>query len=83
MNYIKTHWLELLIIALLCVLILWAVGYIANGLFGTHFELQSCWAGLSTVGSAGFLAFVKYLVDSSPWNTAKGHAPNEQSKDIM
>jgi len=80
MNYIRVRWLELLIIALLTVLLLWAVGYIANGLFGTHFELQSCWAGLSTVGSAGFLAAVKYLVDSSPWNTNKGQMPGSESK---
>lgn len=71
MNYIKTHWLQLIILALLLVFVLWAVGYISNGLFGTKFELQSCWQGLSTVGSAGFLAALKYLIDS--WlNSPKG-----------
>lgn len=79
MKYIKIHWLELLIIALLAVLVLWAVGYISNGLFGTHFELQSCWAGLSTVGSAGFLAAVKYLIDSTK-NSQPGEMPNRKGE---
>lgn len=74
MTYIKKHWLELLIIALLGVLLLWAIGYISNGLFGTHFELQSCWAGLSTVGSAGFLGGMKYLIDSL-LNSERGDKP--------
>lgn len=74
MIYIKTHWLELLILALLAVLLLWAIGYLSNGLFGTKFELQSCWAGLSTVGSAGFLAAVKYLIDSTK-NSEQGQKP--------
>lgn len=74
MNYIRIHWLELLMLELLIVLALWAVGYISNGLFGTHFELQSCWAGLSTVGSAGFLAAVKYLIDSTK-NSQPGERP--------
>jgi hypothetical protein len=76
MQFIKKHWLEIIMLGLLFIMLSWAIGYYANGLLGYHFELQSCWAGLSTIGSAGFLAAVKYFVDS--WlNTERGEKPND------
>lgn len=60
--------------ALLLLFIFWTIGYFANALYGYKFDLQSCWAGLSTIGSAGFMALLKWLIDSI-WNSDKGTKP--------
>ena len=49
----------------------WGVGYYANSLFDKHFEIASCWQGISSVG-VGLVGLLKWLVDSSPWNTRNG-----------
>jgi hypothetical protein len=81
MQFIHDYWIGVVTCMIFCVFLLWAIGYIANGFYGYHFELQSCWTGLSTVGSAGFLAAIKYLIDSM-LNTARGTKPtNQQNAD--
>ena len=81
MQFLYDYWIGVITCMIFGVFLLWALGYIANGFYGYHFELQSCWAGLSTVGSAGFLAAIKYLIDST-FNTARGTGPdNQQNKD--
>lgn len=74
----QKHWLELIIIMsivmmifLCAVMMSWLVGYWANALYGMHFELSSCWSGISVVitGMAGIVAlagacWTKYHTDS-------------------
>lgn len=59
------------------VLLSWAIGYYANGLYGYHFDLGSCWAGIGAMG-VGLVGLFKWLIDSSPWNTTKGQMPGDQ-----
>lgn len=61
-------------ITLLFLFIFWAVGYFMNGLYGYKFQLDSCWAGLTAVGSAGVLSLLKWLIDSI-YNSDKGSMP--------
>lgn len=53
----QKHWLQLIIIMsilmmifLFLVLFSWLFGYWSNALRGTHFELMSCWSGVTAVG---------------------------------
>jgi len=48
----------------LLLFIFWSVGYWANALLNTKFDLQSCWGGFSALGGSGFLVTVKYLADT-------------------
>lgn len=52
----QQNWLPLVIILscimmvfLVAVMVSWLVGYWCNALKGTHFELASCWSGISVV----------------------------------
>jgi len=56
------------------IIVSWGVGYYANALFDKHFEIASCWAGISATG-VGLVGLLKYLTDSSPWNTNRGEKP--------
>ena len=54
----QKHWLQLIVIMgvimmvfLVLVLISWIIGYWANALMGTRFELTSCWSGDAAVAS--------------------------------
>lgn len=74
----QRHWIQLIIIMsilmmifLCAVMMSWLVGYWANALYGMHFELSSCWSGISVVitGMAGIVAlagacWTKYHTDS-------------------
>ena len=42
----------------------WAVGFFANGLYDTKFDLASCWAGVAALSGSGTLAAIKYIYDS-------------------
>lgn len=84
----QKHWLELIIIMsivmmifLCAVMMSWLVGYWANALYGMHFELSSCWSGISVVitGMAGIVAlagacWTKYHTDSK-FNSPSGIPP--------
>ena len=60
--------------AFLLLFLFWTIGYFANALFGMHFEIKSCWDGFTTLGGAGVLAMVKYIMDS--WkNSSEGARP--------
>ena len=64
MTFLHDYMIQLFLLLIFFVFFSWSIGYYSNALFGTHFELQSCWAGLATVGSAGFIGMLKYLIDS-------------------
>ena len=58
----------------------WSIGYFANAIWGMHFEIKSCWDGFTTLGGAGVLAMVKYVMDS--WkNSENGSQPYEGSNN--
>lgn len=74
MLFVRQHIIELVACGLVTVFVLWAIGYVANGLFNAKFQLESCWAGMAAIGSTGLIALLKYLTDS--WlNTDKGVKP--------
>lgn len=55
------------------VLVSWLYGYWSNGLCGTHFEINSCWQGVSACGM-GLVGLFKWLVDSTK-NSPDGTYP--------
>lgn len=57
----------------LVVLLSWLYGYWSNGLWGTHFEINSCWQGISACGM-GLVGLFKWLVDSTK-NSPSGEYP--------
>lgn len=84
----QKHWLQLIIIMsivmmifLCAVMVSWLVGYWANALYGMHFELSSCLAGIgaSITGLGGVIGlgkacWTKYGYDSR-YNTPAGIMP--------
>lgn len=61
------------LIAASLVLVSWLYGYWSNGLYGTKFEIDSCWQGLSACG-VGLIGLFKWIVDSSK-NSPIGEFP--------
>lgn len=77
---IQKYLLEGLVGAFLLLFLSWLIGYYANGLLGTHFDLASCWGGVGAVSGGGVLAAVKYIADS--WgNSERGQMPYERKDD--
>lgn len=84
----QKHWLQLIVIMgvvmmtfLVLVLISWLIGYWANALLGTRFELMSCWGGVAAVASGmativglGKACWTKYGYDSR-FNSARYMPP--------
>lgn len=72
------------LLAAFTVLLSWLYGYWSNGLWGTHFEINSCWQGISACGM-GLIGLFKWLVDSTK-NSPQGMYPappkNEERKDV-
>ena len=78
---IQKYLLEGLVGAFLLLFLSWLIGYYANGLLGTHFDLASCWGGVGAVSGGGVLAAVKYIADS--WgNSERGQMPYERKDDM-
>lgn len=74
MQNLQKHMLEAIAAAFLLLFIFWAIGYFANALAGAKFDIRSCWDGFTTLGGAGVLAIVKYVMDS--WqNSNNGEQP--------
>ena len=62
------------------VMLSWLYGYWSNGLWGTKFEINSCWQGLAGIvtGLGGLAAMAaKYYVDSR-YNSEFGKKPNKK-----
>lgn len=87
-NWAQANWLALVIfltivwmLFLCAVSFSWLYGYWSNGLYGTKFEIASCWTGISAI-LAGFgailglasAAWAKYHTDSK-FNTKEGEMP--------
>ena len=71
--------LSVLMMLFLCVVMFsWLYGYWSNALSGTHFELSSCWQGITVVGTGiagivglGKACWTKYGMDSR-YNSEQG-----------
>lgn len=62
------------------VMLSWLFGYWSNGLYGTHFEINSCWQGLAGIvtGLGGLAAMAaKYYIDSK-YNSNDGEKPERK-----
>ena len=62
------------------VMLSWLVGYWSNGIYGTKFEINSCWQGLAGIvtGLGGLAAMAaKYYVDSK-YNSNNGEMPRKK-----
>lgn len=74
--------LSVLMMLFLCaVMFSWLYGYWSNALKGTHFELASCWTGITVVGTGiagvvglGKAAWTKLSIDSQ-YNSPVGEPP--------
>jgi len=76
---IQKYMLEIIAGAFLLLFLFWAIGYWANALYGTKFDIHSCWDGFTTLGGAGILAVVRYIMDS--WkNSDSGINPYDDKK---
>lgn len=87
-QWAESHWLALVIIMvtgmllfLLLVLISWLIGYWANAIYHTSFELESCWSGVAAIGTGlgsvaalATTAWAKYHTDSK-YNSDDGNPP--------
>lgn len=63
----------------------WFVAFWANGLYGMHFDLGSCWQGISAVvagmtgvGTLAGSQYAKYYLDSK-YNSVEGEKPQKGS----
>ena len=71
MSWVKKHLIEIFACMFLLLFVFWSIGYFSNALFGTKFDIASCWGGFAALGGSGTLAAIKYFVDS--WlNSPKG-----------
>ena len=74
MSKIQKYLVEAITGAFLLLFLFWAAGYWCNAIYGTKFDLRSCWDGFTTLGGAGVLAAIKYIADS--WkNSSDGDKP--------
>jgi len=61
--------------AAIFVFVSWGIGYYCNAIYGMHFDLASCWMGVSAIG-IGLVGLLKWLVDSF-----KNSPPNQPPKE--
>ena len=69
------------LLAAILVLGSWVYGYWSNGLYGTKFEIDSCWQGLSASG-VGLIGLFKWLVDSTK-NSPEGEFPIAVERPVV
>lgn len=89
-QWAESHWLALVIIMVTCmlgflllVLVSWLIGYWANAIYHTSFELESCWSGVAAIGTGlgsvaalATAAWAKYHTDSK-YNSDDGNPPTK------
>ena len=76
--------LTLMMLFLCFVMLSWGVAFWCNGLFDTHFDLGSCWQGITavatglvTVATFAAMPYIKFWI-SSKWNSEQGAMPEEK-----
>jgi len=75
MNWLYTHWLSVIMMVMLVLFLVWLFGYFRNGEYGTHYDLQSCWAGVGAIATASAAGFGKWWIDSTK-NSNQGEMPS-------
>ena len=81
MRRLQKYMIEAITGAFLLLFLFWTIGYFANALLGMKFEIRSCWDGFTTLGGAGVLAMVKYIMDS--WkNSSEGEKPYDTTGTV-
>ena len=77
--------LSLMMLFLCFVMFSWGVAFWANGLYETHFDLGSCWQGITvvatglvTVASFAAMPYVEKWIDSK-YNSEAGESPENNS----
>ena len=80
--------LSLMMIFLCFVMFSWGVAFWANGLYDTHFDLGSCWQGITvvatglvTVASFAAMPYVEKWINSK-YNSEAGRPPENESARI-
>ena len=75
-NHIAVICIGFGLLAAAVVLFSWAYGYWSNGLYGTKFQIDSCWQGISACGM-GLVGLFKWMIDSSK-NSVPGEFPDRK-----
>ncbi|WP_196595088.1 hypothetical protein [Pectinatus frisingensis] len=78
-NHIGVICMAFGLLAAAVVLFSWVYGYWSNGLYGTKFQIDSCWQGISACGM-GLVGLFKWLIDSSK-NSVPGEFPTNERID--
>jgi len=73
-NFLAEKWVGVIIIMVIALFLFWSIGYFSNAIYGTKFELASCWAGVVAIVGTGVLGLGKYYTDSKH-NSEQGKAP--------
>lgn len=87
-DWAQVHWFAVIIFMicmmmnyLVLVMLSWLYGFWSNGLYGTKFDLSSCWQGITVVitgfggiAALGKTALAKYDIDSKV-NSKEGEIP--------
>ncbi len=76
-TFLHDNWLGVILVMTITTFIFWAIGYFANGLFGMHFDLASCWAGMGAIATAAAAGCGKWWVDSTK-NSDPGKIPEQR-----
>ena len=79
--------LSLMMMFLCFVMFSWGVAFWANGLYETHFDLSSCWQGITvvatglvTVASFAAMPYVEKWIDSR-YNSEPGEPPEKETNE--
>ncbi len=75
-NHIAVICIGFGLLAAAVVLFSWVYGYWSNGLYGTKFQIDSCWQGISACGM-GLVGLFKWMIDSSK-NSVPGEFPDRK-----
>ncbi|WP_196605808.1 hypothetical protein [Pectinatus haikarae] len=78
-NHIGVICMAFGLLAAAVVLFSWVYGYWSNGLYGTKFQIDSCWQGISACG-VGLVGLFKWLIDSTH-NSPKDQFPYIKGED--
>lgn len=80
-EFLVDYWTSIIIFMVIVLFLCFIVGYFANAILLTKFELASCWAGIVAVSGPGVLGIAKYYVDSKH-NSTLGEKPYKNEGDL-
>lgn len=87
-QFLSDNIVGVIVVEFVLLFIFWSIGYFGNGLYGTKFDLGSCWAGVTAIfgtavmgGLQKILGYAQYKVDSV-YNSPKDVAPGSVNISI-